>query len=252
MRRRKASCLGNQPGTSQTCRPQPCPEDPHHCSQCRQRSIPCCESVRHIPELWTRDLGERLKMNTILSKRCYLMLVTIAQSDVLCQVSSELNISLTSQDHVATSSLNVEFCGCSNSHYRQRCTAAGRRWYWLRQTMPWRQRWSSWLHTYAMLWRVPSRWEGEKDEKWEYPSVSVHYRFNTDLVMQCVSLMYPCMIREWNYFGWNESSMLDDATGKRQTVVASWAPIFCAPSQHTSCNSLTSRANPPSHPHVEH
>ena len=161
VRRRKASCLGNQPGTSQTCRPQPCPEDPHHCSQCRQRSIPCCESVRHIPELWTRDLGERLKMNTILSKRCYLMLVTIAQSDVLCQVSSELNISLTSQDHVATSSLNVEFCGCSNSHYRQRCTAAGRRWYWLRQTMPWRQRWSLRLHTYATLRRGPSRCGGK-------------------------------------------------------------------------------------------
>ena len=43
------------------------------------------------------------------------MLVTIAQSDVLCQVSSEINISLTSQDHVATSSLNVEFCGCSRT-----------------------------------------------------------------------------------------------------------------------------------------
>ena len=43
---------------------------------------------------------------------------------------------------------------------------------------------------------IAVRWEGEKDEKWEYPSVSVHYRFNTDLVMQCVSLMYPCMIRE--------------------------------------------------------
>ena len=110
VRRRKASCLGSQPGTSQTCRPQPCLEDPHHCSCCRQRSIPCCESFRHIPELWTRDLGERLKMNTILSKRCYLMLVTIAQSDVLCQVSSELNISLTSQDHVVWNSLNIEFC----------------------------------------------------------------------------------------------------------------------------------------------